>query len=239
MASSLELDGMVDAYDEVFVLDNHLTHTWYPQRVIRLASGSSLLELGLGHGHSAAMFAQHFSRYKVIDGSQAMIDRFKSRFQFANIDIVNGYFEDFETDERFDNIGMGFILEHVDDPALVLDRYRSYLRPGGSVFIAVPNSESLHRRLGHEAGMLDDLEHLSAGDINFGHQRYLNMRTLTALVQSCGYFVVATEGLFLKPVTTGQLEKLQLAPEILQAMMKVGIAYPELCNSILMQVKAR
>ena len=50
------LDEMKDAYDEYYVLDNRLMLEWDPQRVVKLAQGSSLLELGLGHGFSTAFF---------------------------------------------------------------------------------------------------------------------------------------------------------------------------------------
>ena len=75
-----------------------------------------MLELGLGHGYSTEYFAKTFQRYRVVEGSRQMIDRFREHFAIEGVDIVQGYFEDFETDERFDAIGMGFVLEHVDDP---------------------------------------------------------------------------------------------------------------------------
>src|SRR5437868_3541620 len=105
---------MKNAYDEHFVLDNKLMLEWYPQRVVGMAEGSSLLELGLGHGYSTEYFAKHFLRYSVIECSGEIIQRFRDRFAIPKVDIAQGYFEDFDTEERFDNIGMGFILEHVD-----------------------------------------------------------------------------------------------------------------------------
>jgi len=233
MASTV-LDGMIDAYDEHYVLDNALMLEWYPNRVLEMARGTSLLELGLGHGYSTELFAKHFPRYKVIEGSPEMIERFRRRFKPEQMDIEQAYFENFDTDERFDNIGMGFILEHVDDPGVILHRYRQFLKPSGSLFIAVPNSESLHRRIGQQAGLLDDLEQLSYADRAFGHQRYFCLRTLTKLVEEHGYSVVKTEGIFLKPITTQQITDLKLTPEILRGMLKVGVDYPELCNAILL-----
>ena len=178
------LNQKKDAYDEHFVLDNRLMLEWYPQRVVDQASGPSMLELGLGHGFTTAYFAQHFNPYKVIDGSAEMIERFRSRFGLPQVDIVESWFEKFDTDERYDHIAMGFVLEHVDDPGLILRSYRRLLRPGGSVFVAVPNSESLHRRFGHAAGILPDLELLSDADHDFGHQRYFNLRTLKRKTES-------------------------------------------------------
>lgn len=230
------LDHMVGAYDEVHTLDNRLMHEWYPERVITMATGSSLLELGLGHGHSTTCFSRHFSRYKSIEGSQQMIERFRRRWDLPNFEIELGYFETFETEERFDHIGMGFVLEHVDDPGLILRRFARFLKPGGTTFVAVPNCESLHRRIGHAAGLLPDMTVLSEGDRKFGHQRYYSVATLSEEIRRCGYRIVATEGIFLKPVTTGQLEGLNLSEALLRGLMCVGVDYPELCNAILMQI---
>ena len=84
--------------------------------------------------------------------------------------------------------------------------------------------------------MLPDMTTLSKSDLEFGHQRYFTLETLKFLVQSCGLTVVKTEGLLLKPITTRQMVDLHLDDRILQAMLKVGVDYPELCNAILMQV---
>ena len=231
------LEQNKSAYDDLHVLDNRLTLNWYPERVVQMArQGGAMLELGLGHGYSSAFFGQAFRRYVVVEGSPEMIVRFHEKFDVPGLEIVQGFFEDFETEERFDAIGMGFVLEHVNDPGLILQRFTRFLAPGGSIFIAVPNAESLHRRFGHAADMLPDMTTLGKGDLEFGHQRYFTLETLKSLVESSGLSVTKVEGLLLKPITTQQLVDLNLDERILQAMLKVGVDYPELCNSILMQV---
>ena len=57
------------------------------------------------------------------------------------------------------------------------------------------------------------------------------------MVLSCGYKISTIEGIFLKPITTDQITKLNLGLEVLQGMLKVGVDYPELCNAILMELK--
>jgi ubiquinone/menaquinone biosynthesis C-methylase UbiE len=236
MNSSLQ--QRTEAYDEHFVLDNRLMLEWYPARVAALASGASMLELGLGHGYTTRYFGRHFAPYRVIDGSADMIARFRERFDLPHVDIVESWFETYETDDRFDSIAMGFVLEHVDDPALVLRHYQRFLKPGGAVFVAVPNSEALHRRIGQAAGLLPDLESLSAVDREFGHQRYFNLRSLTALCTDQGYRVSKAEGILLKPVTTAQMLRLEFPEPILQGLLKVGVDYPELCNAILLKLES-
>jgi SAM-dependent methyltransferase len=231
MAGNLEQN--IEAYDRHHVLDNRLTLEWYPRRVVAMAQTGSMLELGLGHGYSARYFADAFDRYTVLEGSREMIEKFRASNSIDNIDIQVGYFEDFETHEKFDAIGMGFVLEHVNDPSLVVRRFSKFLAPNGMMFIAVPNAESLHRRFGHEAGLLPDLRALSEADRDFGHQRYYTCASLRQTIENEGLKVRKVEGLLLKPFTTDQIMRLNLSEPVLQALLKVGVDYPELCNSIL------
>ena len=99
----------------------------------------------------------------------------------------------------------------------------------------MPNSEALNRRLGYEAGLLKELNELSEADIQLGHKRYFNKDSLETLIEQCGLTIKSFEGLFLKPITTSQLKTLNLSEEILTAMLKVGINFPELCTSILVE----
>src|SRR5580765_8428104 len=214
------LDSLVGAYgsDFPYALDNDLMLNWYPQRIVALSTGTSLLELGIGHGYSARRFVTQFPRYVVVEGSTKIIDRFRSQEGTGAVEIVQAMFEEFTTTEKFDVIVMGFVLEHVRDPGSILRRYHDFLTPGGSLFVTVPNAESLHRRLGHEAGLLDDLMALSGADEQLGHRRLYTVASLRSAVEQAGYCVKAVEGLFLKPITTSQMKTLQFSGPVLDAM---------------------
>ena len=233
----MDLDKYVKSYDDCYNLDNELMLNWYPNRVLEKATRGLFLELGLGHGHSANIFAKKFREYVVIEGSGAVIERFMSRYPESNIDFVNGFFENYITDKKFDNIGMGFVLEHVDDPRFILEKYKAYLKSNGSIFAAVPNGESLHRRIGYEAGLLKDMFSLTEADLAFGHKRIFSLDSLKKLVLDCGYTIASMEGIFLKPITTEQITQLNLSNDVLTAMLKVGVDYPELSNAILIELK--
>ena len=233
------LDDHINAYHDSFKysLDNKLMLNWYPERVAKKMNSGSLLELGIGHGYTVNKFHDMVDSYKIIEGSQEVIRLFKKRYSFANLNIVRCLFEDFDTNEKFDNIIMGFILEHMDDPELIINRYKRFLSKNGKLFISVPNSGALNRQIGLEAGLLDDLEYLSEADRMLGHKRYFNIKKLEELAKSSGMRVVSTEGIFLKPITTEQIRTLGFDDNILKAFLKVGINYPELCVAILMELQ--
>ncbi|WP_413794560.1 MULTISPECIES: methyltransferase domain-containing protein [unclassified Pseudomonas] len=235
---SNDLDTFIAAYSDSFgyAYDNNIILNWYPQRIMALCTqAQSLLELGVGHGFSTHRFSQFFSEHTVIDGSASVIAQFKAQYPDNTADIVESYFETFDTDKRFDLIVMGFVLEHVEDPQTVLQRFKRFLAPGGRCFVLVPNGESLHRRFGHAAGLLDDMMALGHGDLELGHVRSYSLQTLTAELEAAGLQVVRKEGVFLKPFTTGQLKALDLGADIIQAMCAVGIDYPELSCALMLE----
>jgi trans-aconitate methyltransferase len=234
-----KLDEHVAAYQDsnIYYFDNKILLTWYPQRILAHSNGAtSLLELGLGHGYTSSIFSTSFSRHQVLEGSAAVIQNFRENFPDCRAEIIETFFETFSTDEKFDLIVMGFILEHVDDPLEIISRYKQFLAPDGKMFVAVPNAEALNRRLGHLAGMLPDMEALSENDFLLGHKRYYSARSLTRDVEQAGCRVDKLEGIYLKPFTSSQMISLNLPDSIVQALCEVGIDYPELSCGILAQI---
>jgi len=221
-------------------IENNLILNWYPQRIItRFKRAPALLELGLGHGYTAKIFARASERYVVVDGSSVVIERFQTSTPDFQGEIVESYFEDYTPEEPFDIIVMGFILEHVDDPDLILKRYRTFLKPGGKLYVAVPNAKSMNRRLGLEMGMIDDIYSLNANDIALGHQRQYCRDTLKAAVERAGYRVTHEEGIYLKPLPLAVLKTLDDFDANLQAMLKVGVDFPDLCVGLLMELEVQ
>jgi 2-polyprenyl-3-methyl-5-hydroxy-6-metoxy-1,4-benzoquinol methylase len=235
------LDKHVIAYEGQcrYDFDNEIMLNWYPKRIIQLTKNAkSILELGIGHGFTAEIFSKHFNRHVVLEGSLAVIENFKKNFLNCRAQLIETYFEDFITDEKFDIIVMGFILEHVDNPLEIMTRFKTFLAHDGKIFIAVPNAEVLNRRLGHLSGMLPDIQQLSENDIVLGHKRYYTVKSLTEEVRRAGYKIERMEGIYLKPFTTKQIMSLNFNKKILHALCKVGVDYPELCCGILAQLQA-
>jgi 2-polyprenyl-3-methyl-5-hydroxy-6-metoxy-1,4-benzoquinol methylase len=236
------LNSYLNAYTSEFKFDfdNNIILNWYPRRILeKSARTARVLELGIGHGHSCNWFSQYFSSYTVIDASSEVINRYKTLYPSSRARIVQSYFEDFTCRGGFDLIIMGFVLEHVADAAAILNHYYSFINPGGRCFVAVPNAESLHRRLGKEAGYLDNLFRLGEGDLSLGHKRLYSVKTLSRQIEECGYNIKSKEGVFLKPFTTAQLQSLNLSADVLDAMCRVGIHYPELSAALLFEAELR
>ena len=231
------LDNYVDTYDnDPFLHENEMMLEQYVSRCIQYrVSNENYLELGIGHGITLDKLSRHFSHITVLEGSPKMVAEYADKY--TNVDIHEIFFEDYNTKKKYDNIGMGFVLEHVDDPVILLKRYRNFLTERGSIFIGVPSASSLHRILAVKAGMLDDIQKMSETDIRFGHKRFLTFNDWVAMLRSEGFAIVRAEGLFLKPFTTSQLNSLNLDQRIFDALAGMAREYPQISNTIFLEVK--
>jgi 2-polyprenyl-3-methyl-5-hydroxy-6-metoxy-1,4-benzoquinol methylase len=235
----MELDSLSEIYDgsSTYQYDNKIILERYPKQVLRkFLARESLLELGLGHGFSAMAFSNQFGSHTVIEGSEKVISQHKKLLEENNIQVIHSYFEDYETEEKYDLIVAGFILEHVQDPKIIVEKYLRFLKPKGMLVVAVPNSASLNRRIGLHAGLISDLNSLSDHDRDLGHLRYFDRESLTDLIINTGGKIEFLEGIFLKVASSIQLQNLNLSPEIIEAYCEVGVDHPDLCCALLVGI---
>ncbi|MBK8016557.1 MAG: class I SAM-dependent methyltransferase [Betaproteobacteria bacterium] len=246
-----QLDSHASSYESVFPYfrENIIVHAAYGDKVagyVETSRARSVLSLGIGHMEVASRILQQlgngqFEEYVIVDASPKIIDVFSSTIAPCpqGLRIIEGYFETFEYAGQFDVIEAGFVLEHVDDPGVVLHRMRSLLAPGGRLFVAVPNARSLHRVIGHLSGMLPDVYVLSESDRSLGHKRYFDSESVRDLIQRCGFQVRVEEGMMLKPFTTAQLNALNLSNAVWSALLTMSRDYPEISNAIYLEAVAQ
>jgi 2-polyprenyl-3-methyl-5-hydroxy-6-metoxy-1,4-benzoquinol methylase len=244
-----DLDALANAYQSEFPYhaENLGMQTIYAELLcaaIRNRGARRVLSLGIGHSAISdaliGMMPSPVERYIIVEGSQRIIERFtQGHAGREGLDVVHFYFEDFETLERFDVIEMGFVLEHVADPGLLLTRMKRYLNKGGMLGIAVPNARSLHRIVGVGAGFLDDILALSSYDRQLGHRRYFDRMSLQTLIEDCGFQVETVRGLMLKPLTTAQLAAANLEPRVMEALYRCALELPDVANSLYIEAALR
>jgi SAM-dependent methyltransferase len=79
----------------------------------------------------------------------------------------------------FDFIVAWDVLEHLADPVQQMQRLRDLLKPGGRLYLTLPNNASLAARLSGRTWNMLLLEHLW----------YFDPTTVTRLLDRCGYVV--------------------------------------------------
>jgi 2-polyprenyl-3-methyl-5-hydroxy-6-metoxy-1,4-benzoquinol methylase len=247
MSNKENLDNYDKAYDSGFKYNDE--NTWFLTRYAEYMSQSidknkfkNILSLGIGHHIVSEILAAELdkgiSKYVILEGSKSIIDKFAIKKSHKDkIEVIHTYFEDYETDEKFDVIEMGFVLEHVDEPDFIVKKFKSFLSENGRMFISVPNARSLHRLIGFEAGLLENVYKLSDYDHQLGHKRYFDLESISNMVIDSGLKIDNKFGLFLKPISTTQMQQLGWSENIIKALLKIGETNPDISNCILIEAK--
>lgn len=83
----------------------------------------------------------------------------------------------------FDALVFSDVLEHVYDPRTVLENYLQFVKPGGRVFVSVPNMLVWTNRL---QLLLGRFEYADTGIMDRTHIRFFTFKTARRLVEAAG-----------------------------------------------------
>jgi 2-polyprenyl-3-methyl-5-hydroxy-6-metoxy-1,4-benzoquinol methylase len=122
--------------------------------------GGRLLDVGSGDGAFVRAAGELGWEAEGLDPDPAAV----AGAQTKGLRVTQGTLTEFVTAERrghFDAVTLSHVVEHMHDPARELACAAELLRPGGLLWIATPNLESLgHRRFGRDWLGLDAPRHL-------------------------------------------------------------------------------
>lgn len=193
------------------------------------------LELGCSDGYMTEMLSLQLEHLDVIDGSTQFLAAAAER-KLANVHYQLSLFEEFQPQRQYDYVFASFILEHVLEPLPVLAMAKRALKPGGKLFVAVPNARALSRQLAMHMGLIEDLKNLTQNDLVNGHRRVYDRVYFNRDLQKAGFRTVAEGGLMLKILADFQLDKLFddgfLKQQHIDGLYKLGLEYPDLCGSL-------
>ncbi len=189
----------------------------------------NVLEMGPAEGVMTELLTTIATDMTVVEGSCLFCDSLRQRFPQVN--VVHALFEEFEPQQSYDNIILGHVLEHVQDPVDILTRTRRWLRPGGRIFAAVPNARSVHRQAAVIMGLLPREDALNEMDLHHGHRRVFNPESFRNVFTQAGLQIDIFGGYWLKPISNGQIEK-NWTPAMIHAFMQIGERYPDIAGEI-------
>lgn len=196
----------------------------------RYFTGHTILEMGPAEGVMTALLATTDKQLTIVEGSRLFCDDLSQRFPRAT--VVHALFEEFKPTQQFDNIILGHVLEHVQDPIAILLRVKNWLKPkSGKIFAAVPNARSLHRQAAVIMDLLPQEDALNEMDIHHGHRRVFNPESFRNIFYQAEFNIDVFGGYWLKPVSNGQIEANWNA-EMLDAFMQLGERYPDIAGEI-------
>lgn len=195
----------------------------------RYLVGKNVLELGPAEGVMTDLLVSEGRRVTVVEGAQIFCEAISKRH--PQVQVNNCLFEEYRTNEKYDGIILGHVLEHVEDPVALLKKVGNWLATSGKIFAAVPNCRSLHRQAAVMMGLLDEENALNESDILHGHRRVFSPEEFRNSFYKAGLSVEVFGGYWLKPVSNKQIET-TWTPEMLRAFMMLGERYPDIAAEI-------
>jgi SAM-dependent methyltransferase len=198
--------------DELWIEDR--VEAWIAPKIAGWCYGR-VLDLGWGTGTMGRALLAAGVDLTVLEGSIDLAGRAVG----AGAKVVRNLFETFEPDEPFDTVLCLFVLEHVEDPSVILVKAYSWLKPGGTLVVATPNASSVHRRVGAVMSG-EPAETLSERDLLVGHRRVYTAADLYLDVAEAGFVAPIGFGWFLKPLNNARM--IDWPAEIIDALCEVG-----------------
>jgi len=141
-----------------------------------MAPGGSLLVIGFGNGAEAGRFRDWDYEVTVLDISGLAVEKAKER----GFSAVRADLEQDDLPGEYDQIVCFEVIEHLRDAARATQALKQALRPGGGLFVSLPNEFHLQRRLAILLGRPDFAAH------DWPHLRFFNLRACRRLFEDCG-----------------------------------------------------
>jgi SAM-dependent methyltransferase len=148
-----------------------------------------ILDIGSGPGFFLLNGKKRGWQVKGIEPSIKAMEHSRS----LNLEIEHGFFSEQTASDlgTFDAINLGLVLEHIPDPAELLILLHNQLNDDGMVCIVVPNDFNPFQLL-----LRDHLDFKPWWVAPPHHINYFNFKSLTGLLEKCGFEVVHKESTF-------------------------------------------
>ncbi len=141
-------------------------------------NGMKILEVGIGASECALAAREIGYDVLGLDVIEKHVEYAKQTF---GLRAVTCDFVEFESDEKFDIVMMGDVLEHVSDTIIAIKKANEVLNNGGVIWISTPNYESAFSAVvGHDDPMRKQTFHLN----------YFSRQSLYSLLLNNGFVPV-------------------------------------------------
>lgn len=229
---------IVDAIDRKYAysFDFDVMHPYMIKSFEPFFRQGSLLELGSFKGDFTRRFLSHFDDITCVEASDVAMEEARKKLG-NNVKFVNSLFEKAALPTRYDNIVMTHVLEHLDDPVLVLKRVNEeWLADNGRFFLVCPNANAPSRQIAVKMGLISHNATVTPAEAEHGHRCTYTLDTLERDAVAAGLKVVHRSGIFFKALANFQWDRLLqtdiISKEYLEGCYKLGQHYPDLCSSI-------
>jgi 2-polyprenyl-3-methyl-5-hydroxy-6-metoxy-1,4-benzoquinol methylase len=233
-----ELDDAKNPFNEKYAysFDFDVMHPFMIRSFDPFFCPGNLLELGSYRGQFTRSFLRRFDDITCVEASSDATNEARHLLG-DSVKYVNALFEDVVLPHRYDNIVMTHVLEHLNDPVLVLKRINDeWLEEGGRFFLVCPNANAPSRQIAVKMGLISHNAAVTTAELEHGHRCTYTLDTLERDAVAAGLSVVHRSGIFFKALANFQWDRLLqtdiISKDYLEGCYKLGQQYPDLCSSI-------
>jgi 2-polyprenyl-3-methyl-5-hydroxy-6-metoxy-1,4-benzoquinol methylase len=232
---NIELKDTKD-HKYAYSFDFDVMHPYMIKSFIPFFSKGNLLELGSFKGDFTRRLIQYFDDITCVEASNSAIEIAKSEFG-DKVKFINSVFETASLSVKYDNVILTHVLEHLDDPILVLKRINEeWLSDKGRLFLVCPNANAPSRQIAVKMGLISHNSAITLAEKEHGHRITYSLNTLERDTKSAGLNVIHRSGIFFKALANFQWDRLLntdiISQEYLEGCYQLGQNYPDLCSSI-------
>lgn len=196
----------------------------------------NVLELGSYQGDFTTRLLSNFDDITCVEGSDKAIEVAKKKMP-GKVKFINSTFEEVNLPDKYNNIILTHVLEHLDSPVEILKRINDeWLSDDGYFFLVCPNANAPSRQIAVKMGLITHNAAVTDAEEKHGHRITYSLDTLERDAKLAGLNVVHRSGIFFKALANFQWDKLLntdiISDEYLEGCYDLGQHYPDLCSSI-------
>lgn len=200
MAKDLVEEMYVSKQTDYFSLERQMFKDAVTEKQLRI------LDIGCGTGVLGAYFRKNqVCEVYGIEINQSAFDEAN-----RNLDmVIKGNVEtiDFPFKEQFfDVVVMGDVLEHLINPVATLNKILPVLKPGGKIFITVPNVRNWKVVKG--LVFSDSWDYTDWGILDYTHMRFFTKASIVRMLEKNGFNVIDAAWVIQKPSKSDILNKI-------------------------------
>jgi len=223
-------------HEYAYGFDFDVMHPLMIKSFLPFFNKGNFLELGSFKGDFTRKFLPYFNDITCVEASNEAVEIAKKEFG-NKVNFINSLFEKATLPTKYDNIVLTHVLEHLDDPVMVLKRINDeWLSDSGRFFLVCPNANAPSRQIAVKMGLITHNSAVTPAEKEHGHHITYTLDTLERDAKAAGLKVVHRSGIFFKALANFQWDRLLqtdiISDEYLEGCYQLGQQYPDLCSSI-------
>lgn len=233
-------DTLAEVREEVERASRHYYHTTQQagidNRIKRLIiercepfiRGPKVLELGYIDGTWTDVLLRHDCSVDIVEGASSHVEHARKRYAAdPTVRVFHNLFQEFTPSEQYDTVVAGDMLGCLPDAPAFLQQAGAWMNRDAHLIVTVPNSRSLHRRVGALMNIEATPTEVNELYKEVGNRSSYDRYGLRHLLLSSGLRIKTLHGCFLKPLTSAQIE--DWSDPLLRAFAEIGDELEDYC----------